>query len=213
MARCWVAMIELAADTCTKSCCPFASKPRGAVGDGSTTFFGTRRSSSGAASAGDPSSATASLTTTNSALAMRALKRAEADVPVVRRMCAARRSPCRTAGRGFRTRPLPRPVPNSSATHDDCGIIGTHGRRALWASQCQNHCRSASSGNSRARKLLKVSISPPSVGVRRPQVSTVVRADQAVIFERRPWLVGTALDCIDVRPQRIVIQTLATVVS
>ena len=37
---------------------------------------------------------------------------------------------------------VPRPVPNSSATMM-IATIGTHGLRALWASQCQNHSRSA----------------------------------------------------------------------
>ena len=58
---------------------------------------------------------------------------------------------------------MPRPVPNFSATMITA-IIGTHGRRALWASQCHNQSRSAASGTSRAKKVLKAAISPPLVG-------------------------------------------------
>ena len=51
------------------------------------------------------------------------------------------------------------------------------------------------------RRLSNVAISPPLGRVRRRPVA--VEDDQAVFRERRPRLVGTALDRIDVRPQRM----------
>ena len=96
---------------------------------------------------------------------------------------------------------VPRPVPNSSATMITA-TIGTHGRRALWASQCQNHSRSAVVWEQpREKGLRTVAISPPLGRVRRRPVAVV--DDQAVFRERRPRLVGAGLDRIDVRPQRM----------
>ena len=95
---------------------------------------------------------------------------------------------------------VPRPVPNSSATMMTA-TIGTHGRRALWAKSVPEPFPFRRVWNQPREKGLEGRDLAAARRVRRRPVAVV--DDQAVFRERRPRLVGTGLDRIDLRPQRM----------